>query len=299
MAVLLDNNRGSPRNPPTNNRASLAGLIHIARPKTTILAILYALLGAYLEGGFRALAVPRAWGAAIVVGLAVAFSFVINDRCDLTADQFAKPNRPLPSGELSLRGAAFYAAFLALIALAIAWILGPLLCTIALAAFALSVIYSYRLKNTVLLGNATVAVLDATIVIYGAVSVSPIRPVILLLGGVIALYTLAEEVLFTLKDCEGDRRAGVHTVATSWGASASLSVYRTIVAIFILVAPMPWILGLASPWYLLAIVICSMLPVGAVAISVSVVPTTLMFKQGAKWMKLIWLFSILPVLLLR
>jgi geranylgeranylglycerol-phosphate geranylgeranyltransferase len=273
--------------------------VHIIRPKTTILAILYTLIGAYLGGGLVALVTPRAWVAALVVGLAVAFSFVINDRCDLIADRLAKLDRPLPLGELSLRGAAWYAAILTVTALAVAWTLGPLLCMIALATLALSTVYSYLLKNTVLLGNATVAVLDATIVIFGAASVSPIRPVILLLGGVIALYALAEEVLFTLKDCEGDGRAGVRTVATRWGVSASLHVYRTVVAIFLLAAPMPWILRLASPWYLVAMVICSMLPVAAVASAVSLVPTTLMFKQGAKWMKLIWLLSILPVVLLR
>jgi 4-hydroxybenzoate polyprenyltransferase len=198
-----------------------------------------------------------------------------------------------------LRTAARYAAILAFTALAIAWFLGPLLCLIALATLALSAVYSYALKNTVLMGNATVAVLDATIVIYGAASVSSLRPVVLLLGCIIALYALAEEVLFTLKDCEGDGHAGLHTIATRWGVSASLRVYRTVVVVFLLAAPMPWILGLASPWYLATMVICSMLPLGAVALAVNLDPTVHMFKQGAVWMKFIWLLSILPVVLLR
>src|SRR5262249_54138863 len=200
MAVLLEDGLGPLRQPHVQKRTSVAGLIRIIRPKTTAQAVLYTLLGAYLQGGLGALATARAWGAALVVGLSVAFSFVVNDRCDLPIDRLSKPDRPLPSGMLSPRGAALYATTLALIALVVAWLLGPLLSAIALATLALSVLYSYHFKNTVLLGNAAVAVLDATIVLFGAAAVGYVRPVILLLSSIMALYALAEEILFTLKD---------------------------------------------------------------------------------------------------
>src|SRR5262249_31684086 len=170
---------------------------------------------------------------------------------------------------------------------------------IALATLALSVLYSYHFKNTVLLGNAAVAVLDATIVLFGAAAVGYVRPVILLLSSIMALYALAEEILFTLKDCEGDQRAGVRTIATRWGVPASLWVYRVVVVVFLASAPIPVILGLATPWYLVAIVYCSMLPVVAIATAISLSPTERRFEQGAHWMKLIWISSLLPVLLLR
>src|SRR5262249_27592883 len=143
MAILLEGGLGPSKNPQVTARESFAAYIRIIRPKTTVQAMLYTLLGAYLEGGLGALIAPRALAASLVVGLCVAFSFVVNDCCDLRADRLSKPQRPLPSGAVSLTGALRYAATLAAVALIIAWLLGPLLGIIASATVALSVMYSY------------------------------------------------------------------------------------------------------------------------------------------------------------
>lgn len=261
--------------------------------------MLYALLGAYVGGGWTAFAMARTWCAALVVGLVVAFGFVINDYCDLTTDSYNCPDRPLPSGTLSLRTARLYMVCLAGAAIVLACLLGLREGIFALATVALSSGYSYRLKGTVLLGNATIAVLDASIVVYGAMVSGGLRPAILMLGGSVALYAVAEEILFTIKDREGDQRAGLHTIATRWGISASLRVYRLVVLAFMVSAPLPWVFGLAPARFVVAIACCSMIPTAVIALVLTIHPTREQIVRGAGWMKLVWLSSVLPVLSLR
>jgi geranylgeranylglycerol-phosphate geranylgeranyltransferase len=279
--------------------AGLVAVTRMVRLRTTIQAMLYTLLGSYLATGLGAFAMRTAWYGAFVVGLVVAFGFVFNDLFDIAADSFNNPSRPLPSRALSVRTAVYCATSLAACALIVAYFIGFWALIFTLTTIALGSAYSYRLKNTILAGNATIAVLDASIIVFGALSVHGLSRPILVLGAIIALYTWAEEILFTAKDVEGDRRAGLKTVATVWGIRGSLRTYLVVIVAFLIVAPVPWVAGMASLRYLVAIVLCTMIPVAIIAWRVTTHPTAGSVQRGAEWMKLIWLLSVVPILLFR
>lgn len=274
-------------------------VLRILRLKTTGAAALYALLGAYLARGLGALVTRQAWYGAFVVGLVVAFGFVLNDRCDVMVDRINNPERPLAAGALSMRTAEIVLAVLAAAALIVAYLLGLWAVIFTVITIALGCAYSFWLKNTILIGNAVIALLDGSIVIFGALTLSGLSPAIVLLGGIMALCALAEEILFTADDVEGDRRAGLKTIATHWGIDASVRAYLAAVLAFLLAAPLPWLIGVAPSRYLIAVFACSMLPVTIIGLFVSRHRTPEAIRRGEMWMKVVWLLSIVPVLMLR
>src|SRR5260221_7355002 len=148
----------------------LIGLIKIIRLPYSILAALYVLVGAYLSGNVKTLLSPHVFGAMAVISLVISFAFTVNDYCDVSSDSLIKPKRCIPSGLLSKRVAGIVAITLGLIAFGISLMLTPLLMAICLLLIGLSLFYSLYLKSTVLLGNATVALVNASVVIYGSLA---------------------------------------------------------------------------------------------------------------------------------
>ncbi|WP_220594751.1 UbiA family prenyltransferase [Oscillochloris sp. ZM17-4] len=140
-------------------RYRVASLAQITRYTNSIYAAVYTLVGSYLAGGAAAALAPKSWGAAAVVGLVVAYGFVINDYVDVTVDGYSKPQRPIPAGRIARGAALGLALALASAALLLAAALGPDLGLFALGTTLLATLYSFALKGTVLWGNACMALL--------------------------------------------------------------------------------------------------------------------------------------------
>jgi len=76
-------------------------LVRITRPHNAVVAGLTALLGYLIATG--TLTSPSLLLAVVVV-LVTAAGNVINDVYDIEIDRINRPERPIPSGEISLRG---------------------------------------------------------------------------------------------------------------------------------------------------------------------------------------------------
>ena len=111
---------------------------------------------AALQFGREALngsSVLRAAGAFAEFCLLSGAMYLVNDVCDLAGDRLhpKKRLRPIASGRLSTRRALAAAAVLTVAALAGAFALRPLLAAVAALYAALTLAYSLRLKNVVIL----------------------------------------------------------------------------------------------------------------------------------------------------
>jgi geranylgeranylglycerol-phosphate geranylgeranyltransferase len=278
---------------------TLIGIIRITRFHICILAAFYVLLGAYLGGKVSDLLSPPVLYAALVAGLVVAFGFVINDYHDSVSDTLSKPERSLPSGQISLSTATILALILGLMALVIASFLGPLLAITALLTIILGMLYSYYLKNMVLLGNLTIGLLNASIILYGNLSVGkPIRTV--WIAGLLAfLYVSAQEIFYTVRDQEADACANVCTVATHLGSAAALHFFRFFALSFVVAVIAVWFLGLVPSRDIYAAVPCSILPilVAIILLLRHIKRPKLLLVQDI--MRLGWFTSLLTVLLMR
>jgi geranylgeranylglycerol-phosphate geranylgeranyltransferase len=239
---------------------TLTGVVRITRPQLGALAAIYLLLGGYLTAGMAALFSLSILRGAIVVALIIAFGFVVNDFCDVSVDRWSKPYRPIPSGQISQTTAVILALILLIIAVSLVWSLNLWARVITLMNIILTVGYSVRLKNTLLIGNGVMGYLNATIILFGSLLIGFPTAVVWFSFLIMFLYCFALEVLYALVDQVGDSQAGLRTTAVRLGTSKTLRVYRHIVITLVVVALVPWMIGLASNAYLYTMIIFVSLP---------------------------------------
>lgn len=262
-------------------------------------ACLYALLGAYLGQGLSRATSGRLAVASLVVALIVSFGFVINDFADLEIDRLTKPGRPLPAGEWTRRQALWIALATALCALALATALPPVLLAIAVGNLILATAYALRLKRTVLLGNVTIALLNSSILIYGALAGGALTALVWAAATMSLLYTLAQEVLYTVDDYAGDAAAGITTTAIAFGIRPSLTLCQILMLLALLAALAPlWLVGV-SPRYLLALLGCTVAPLALYVRPLVVDGSPEAIRRACAAVKLIRVSSLLPLILLR
>jgi geranylgeranylglycerol-phosphate geranylgeranyltransferase len=279
--------------------STIGALLELVRFDRTAAAASYTLLGAYLVAEPAQLFSSPVLRAMLVVGFVVAFGFAINDYCDIEVDLRGRPHRPIPSGRIS-RPVAFVVAWgLAGGALAVAATLGQGLVLFTVGTLLLSTAYSYRLKSTLLLGNAAMAVLVAAIPVFGALAAGQVTGVVLATASMMFPFVFAQEVLYNVEDEQQDRDAGLRTTATQLGRSRALLVFKMLAATFVVFAILPWVRGIGSDAYLYAILPCSVAPTLAVIVLLSLCETEPAIRWSANATRLVWLSSVLPLILLK
>ncbi len=282
----------------SNIRYQATNFAQITRFTNTIYAGIYALVGSYLVGGTASIGQLISWQAALVVGLIVAYGFVINDYVDVTVDSYSKPQRPIPSGRISRRTALWFAGGLAIFAFLIALLLGPSFALVALSTIFIATFYSLQLKSTVLWGNACMALLIALIPIYGGMAAGGPTTLIWIVAGLMWLFDFSHEILKTTADWWGDGKAGLRTVATVLGVRGAVRIFQIVAALFIGVALLPWMLGLSNNLYLFAILPCAVLPNLVVILLLARRHDDAMITLTLKIMRMMWISNLVPILLL-
>jgi geranylgeranylglycerol-phosphate geranylgeranyltransferase len=260
---------------------------------------MYTFLGAFLGAPGSGIPVARVSVAAFVVGMVTAFGFVINDYCDVHVDTLGRPHRPIPSGRVSRRAAAGVAWTLAAFALVVGVFLGPRLAAVTAGAVFLSAAYSYRLKGTFLLGNATVALLVAAVLIFGSMAAGTITSATLAAAAITYPYILGQEALFNVEDEEQDREAGLRTTGTELGLERGTRWVRGILMCFVALAIGPWALGHASLAYLLALGVLVLAPTAILLYCIRPPVSRPGIARAAKWSRVVWLTSFVPLSMLR
>jgi geranylgeranylglycerol-phosphate geranylgeranyltransferase len=207
-------------------------LYRLARPFNALTGALAVFLGGYVAGTGEWKNVAM---AAVVTFLVTGAGNSWNDYLDIEIDKINQPQRVLPSGQVSPDAAWKLSVVLTVIALIIAAFINPASFIVALLASAILFFYSWKLKSTVLMGNATVAIISALSVVFGGIAAGNVRPT-LILAVIVAVAILGREVLKTLADYEGDLRHRVRTVATTWGRRRARIVF------FLLAAATGWIM---------------------------------------------------------
>ncbi len=218
---------------------TIKGLYKLSRPLSTLTGVLAVVLGGYVAG-------TGEWGRIAVAALATLFVSAAanawNDYRDIDIDRINQPQRPLPSGMVTPHAALIFSVTLAALSIVLAAFLGPLALAIAVASNVLLYVYSVWLKSTVLLGNATVALISAMSPVFGGVAAGNVRPS-LWLGAIIFVGILGREVLKTLADYEGDRAHGVRTIATAIGPRAARTIFFCLLGATAIVMLAPYLAG--------------------------------------------------------
>ena len=172
---------------------------------------------------------------------------VVNDIYDLEVDMVNRPDRPLPSGQITIRQAKIWTVILVLISLFFSFLTVPYsfigIWTIVIAAlFALvGLLYAAKGKVMGIWGNFTVAISFAFGLFYGAlVTYLFIPPVIFVYFITAASVLQGREIIKGIEDIEGDALRDVQTIARRYGArrAAILAAFCNTIGI----------IGFWTPW---------------------------------------------------
>lgn len=221
------------------------GLYKLSRPMSTLTGVLAVVLGGYVAG-------TGAWDKVALAALATLFVSAAanswNDYRDIDIDRINQPQRPLPSGMVSPRAALTFSIVLAALSIGLSALISPAALAIAVASNILLYVYSVWLKSTVLLGNATVALISAMSPVFGGVAAGNARPS-LWLGAIIFVAILGREVLKTLADYEGDKAHKVRTISTAVGPRAARTLFFFLLGTTAIIMLAPYLLGHFKPVY--------------------------------------------------
>ena len=236
--------------------------IEILRPGNAIMGAISIVLIALIDKTFS---IPIIL-AMITVFFETAAGNVINDYFDYKIDLINKPQRPIPSGRISLKNGRNYAYFLFLAGTVCGFLISYLTdnwipFVIVLIADAILYLYAYKLKTTPLIGNLTVGFMTGFGFVFGGFSIN--NPTIittsLFLGFFAFVMTTAREIVKDIEDMEGDRADGAKTLPILIGEKKPAILAAILIIIDSALCPLLYYYNIFGVLYLVVIAIAVIL----------------------------------------
>lgn len=220
--------------------------LEIIRPGNAILAVIAVLLMAVFSGVFTFPVLVACISVFVVTG----FGNAINDYFDHKIDAINKPERPIPSGRISLKRAEYYSLALALLGNILAFLfLGLVPELIVLVSTLLMFYYAHTLKKKLLIGNFIISFLTGLSFVFGGVVVEATIPSIYL--GFYAFFsTMMREIVKDMEDVRGDKIEGANTLPIAYGMKSSSILAASFMIFASLTSPILYFLGILTLWYL-------------------------------------------------
>lgn len=194
--------------------------------------------------------------SALALAAASAFlsagSMVINDWFDADIDRINKPDRPIPSGQISKTQALLFA-----MALFAAGVISSLLVNYKIALCAglvviLSAAYSGFLKRYLLLGNLLVAAISCYPLFSGGLLTAGFSRLFIPITATF-LFISGREMLKDAEDAQGDSRFGMVSLANTWGQSAAIYWGVALMSVALVVGIGQYLLHINNEWFLICI----------------------------------------------
>jgi geranylgeranylglycerol-phosphate geranylgeranyltransferase len=225
------------------------GMIRILRPVNSLVAGIAAVLAFFIATGTL---VPFALILIPIVFCITAAGNIANDYYDVPIDAINRPDRPLPSGEITPRTALLLTILLFLAGVLLTIPTNPVCLLIVLINSILLILYAARLKRMAFIGNGTVAYLSGSVFLFGGAlaggeGILHIAPIVV----ITILAMISRELLKAAEDLVGDATAGARTLPIIIGVkkTAILAFLFSIGAVAASVIPYIW----WGPWYLAGI----------------------------------------------
>ncbi len=233
----------------------LKALVRLLRPSYWLMTGgLSVLVMMTLQRGF-----PDAYQMTLVflsAALITSGGFAFNDYCDWQADAIVKPDRPIPSKQLSPSHAVTLSAILFLAGLGTASIINILSFGIILADTALLILYSAFLKKkSGLLSNLIVGLLIGTAFIYGEAALLQRVSVASLSLSFMSMGSIGGNVLRDILSLEGDLKTGYPTLPSKHGTNPSAKIGALFFFLTIIASPVPYLVETVNYTYLIPIAI--------------------------------------------
>ena len=224
--------------------------LEIMRPINSIMVGVAIIIGAVITGGINILDNLIILSYSFLTGFSLTgASMAINDYYDREIDAINEPKRPIPSGRISPQSAVIFTVVLSVLGLASSWQISMGAFIIAVFGWAVMMAYSMWGKRTGFLGNLMVSSCISLPFIYGG----------LISGKILAslsfsllafLSNTGREITKGIVDIQGDKSAGVRTIAVTRGATRAADIATLFFIAAVASSVIPVYLDLVSFWYI-------------------------------------------------
>ena len=236
--------------------------IEILRPGNALMGAISIILVAIID---KTISIPIIL-AMIAVFFETAAGNVINDYFDYNIDLVNKPERPIPSGRISLKNGKNYAYFLFLAGTVCGFLISYLTDNwipfiIVLIADVILYLYAYKLKTTPLIGNLAVGFMTGFGFVFGGFTIN--NPDIILtsifLGFFAFVMTTAREIVKDIEDVEGDKKDGARTLPILIGKKTPAILATILIIVDCALCPLLYVYHIFGTLYLIIIAIAVIL----------------------------------------
>jgi geranylgeranylglycerol-phosphate geranylgeranyltransferase len=228
----------------------LGGLVEIVRPVNSVMLGLAIIVGAAVTGGASILGSPLTLLLSFVTGFCMTgAAMAVNDYFDREIDAVNEPGRPIPSGRVTPGEAVAVTVVLSAVGLGASYMISLNTTLVAAFSWVVMILYSAWGKRTGFLGNLMVSACISLPFIYGGLLTGAVFPSFYF-SLMAFLSNTGREVTKGIVDVEGDRGAGVNTIAASKGPRAASIVASAFYVAAAAASILPYALRLVSAWYL-------------------------------------------------
>ncbi len=200
--------------------------------------------------------------AVVTTAVAVGAGNAINDYFDREIDAINQPDRAIPRGDVSPRGALWFSILLFVVAVGLTLTLPLAAIIIAVINLVALVTYTSVFKGLPAFGNALVAYLVGSTFLFGGAAVGNLEtPVVL--GFLAGTATFAREIIKDVEDLDGDREEGLNTLPIAIGSDRALWVATVTLLVAVAVSPLPYLLGTFGAAYLAVVLLADIVMIYA------------------------------------
>ena len=229
----------------------ILSVIKICRPLNVLIVFLTVMVAGFICSNNNEI-LFQIFLAAFSASVIAAGGYIINDIFDIQIDRVNRPDRPLVSGKITIQSAIVYYISFSVTGLILAILINYTAFIIAVLAFLLLFIYSYKFKSVTLFSNFSIALLTGLTFIYGGVSVNNISYAI-----IPALFALLinfiREIIKDMEDIRGDSKNGIKTFPSKFGFSFTKNFIVIISSLLILFTCYPYIFRLYKIEYFIIV----------------------------------------------
>lgn len=237
----------------------MSGLLQLARPFNCVMSAVGVLIGGVVAVG------ARAWGvfagplvlAAVAAMAITAGGNALNDLYDRETDKVNHPDRPLPSGKLSLRAARAFAAGAFLVAAVLAVFVNVYCLAVVAVNATFMVTYEARLKAVGAPGNVVIAYLVGSLFLFAGLAVLSSDKDPLIRATILAVLafcaTLGREITKDIEDMAGD--VDRRTLPQRIGAKPAGGVAAAALMAGVVLSFVPWMYGVLPVAYLAVVLV--------------------------------------------
>ena len=226
-----------------------SSFLRLIRPLNCIVMSFAIIVGASLTG------LGNMHWQNLLFGTLTAFTLTgaamaVNDYYDFDIDKINEPNRPIPSGKVSLKAALLATVILTFVGFVFAYAVSLLCLVFAIAAWAIMVAYSTFGKRSGFVGNLLVSACIAAPFLYGSlIALNWIQVSILLFASMAFLSNTGREVAKGIVDVQGDSAHNIKTLAVVSGERKAAFVAAFLFIFAVGLSPIPLIFNLVSFWF--------------------------------------------------